>query len=171
MSSRPSTHNSWCPHSSPPEQTLIQSPAIIEWLEEKYPTRPAARRCRRPRQRRGRAGRDLDLDIHPINNRRILEYIRKTSCQRRRDQRLVWHLDQRRIRCVRALSAADKNRCRFSYGDAPTIADCDSVPQIQERSPLQGGLEPLAADHGRRSRLQRVASLHEAAPSAQPDAA
>src|SRR5207253_6773336 len=57
-------------------QVLIQSPAIIEWLEERYPT-PAllpvdSEACARVRALAAIVG----CDIHPINNRRILEYLR-----------------------------------------------------------------------------------------------
>lgn len=49
-------------------QVLIQSPAIIEWLEETPP--PSLRCCPRARPP-GHA-----CDVHPINNRRILMRLR-----------------------------------------------------------------------------------------------
>ncbi len=58
--------------------TLIQSPAIIEWLEERFPT-PALLPVDPDDRARVRAlAAIVGCDIHPINNRRILEYLRKT---------------------------------------------------------------------------------------------
>ncbi|MBV5298292.1 MAG: glutathione S-transferase N-terminal domain-containing protein, partial [Rhodoferax sp.] len=57
---------------------LIQSPAIIEWLEERYPS-PALLPAKPEDRARVRAlAAIVGCDIHPINNRRILEYLRKT---------------------------------------------------------------------------------------------
>ena len=58
-------------------QVLIQSPAIIEWLEETHPT-PALLPAGAAERARVRAlAAIVGCDIHPINNRRILEYLRK----------------------------------------------------------------------------------------------
>ncbi len=57
-------------------QVLIQSPAIIEWLEERYPT-PALLPADSPGRARVRAlAAIVGCDIHPVNNRRIIEYLR-----------------------------------------------------------------------------------------------
>ena len=57
--------------------TLIQSPAIIEWLEERYPTPPLLPANPDDRARVRALAAIVGCDIHPINNRRILEYLRK----------------------------------------------------------------------------------------------
>ncbi|MDX3882705.1 MAG: maleylacetoacetate isomerase, partial [Achromobacter sp.] len=59
-------------------QVLIQSPAIIEWLEEQYPTPALLPADADGRQRVRALAAIVGCDIHPINNRRILEYLRKT---------------------------------------------------------------------------------------------
>ena len=59
-------------------RVLIQSPAIIEWLEDTHPT-PALLPAHADDRAHVRALAALvGCDIHPINNRRILEYLRKT---------------------------------------------------------------------------------------------
>ncbi|NIC39743.1 maleylacetoacetate isomerase, partial [Aquabacterium sp. A08] len=60
------------------EQVLIQSPAIIEWLEEQYPTPALLPADAGGRQRVRALAAIVGCDIHPVNNRRILEYLRKT---------------------------------------------------------------------------------------------
>ncbi len=57
---------------------LTQSPAIIEWLEERYPA-PALLPANANDRARVRAMAALvGCDIHPLNNRRVLEYLRHT---------------------------------------------------------------------------------------------
>ena len=59
-------------------RVLIQSPAIIEWLEERYPT-PALIPADIDDRARVRAMAAIaGCDIHPINNRRVLEALRKS---------------------------------------------------------------------------------------------
>jgi maleylpyruvate isomerase len=57
---------------------LTQSPAIIEWLEERY----LLPRCCPPaaddRARVRALAAVVGCDIHPLNNRRVLEYLRHT---------------------------------------------------------------------------------------------
>ncbi|MBC7460467.1 MAG: maleylacetoacetate isomerase, partial [Thermoleophilia bacterium] len=57
-------------------RVLIQTPAIIEWLEEKYPT-PALLPSDLDARARVRALASIvGCDVHPVNNRRILEALR-----------------------------------------------------------------------------------------------
>lgn len=56
---------------------MIQSPAIIEWLEERYPTPPLLPADPDDRAHVRALAALIGCDIHPVNNRRILEYLRK----------------------------------------------------------------------------------------------
>ncbi len=154
------------------EQVLIQSPAIIEWLEERYPT-PALL----PADADGRAqvralAAIVGCDIHPINNRRILEYLRKT-----------FGADEAAINAwcgtwigagfdaYEALLAADPNRGRFSWGDAPTLADCYLVPQIESARRFQVDLGRWPLIMAVDAACGELDAFRKAAPAAQPDAA
>ncbi|MEY5099356.1 MAG: maleylacetoacetate isomerase [Pseudomonadota bacterium] len=153
------------------EQVLIQSPAIIEWLEEQYPNPPLLPADAIGRQQVRALAAIVGCDIHPVNNRRILEYLRKT-----------FGADQAAIKAwcgtwiaagfdaYEALLAADKQRGRFSYGDTPTIADCYLVPQVESarRFKVDLGRWPLimAVD----AACSELEAFRKAAPSAQPDA-
>lgn len=114
------------------EQVLIQSPAIIEWLEEKYPE-PALLPADSAGRARVRAlAAIVGCDIHPINNRRILEYLRK---QFGADEAAInaWcgNWITAGFDAYEALLAADTHGDRFSHGDAPTLADAYLIPQIE----------------------------------------
>jgi maleylpyruvate isomerase len=114
------------------EQMLIQSPAIIEWLEETYPT-PALLPVNASGRVHVRALAALvGCDIHPINNRRILQYLRN-ELGANEDAVNAWCATWIKdgFNAYEAILAADKKRGVFSYGDTPTLADVYLVPQVE----------------------------------------
>jgi maleylpyruvate isomerase len=150
---------------------LIQSPAIIEWLEERYPS-PALLPAKPEDRARVRAlAAIVGCDIHPINNRRILEYLRKTlGC----DEAAVlawcntWIVDG--FTALEALLAADKARGNFCFGHSPTLADAYLIPQVESARRFKVDLTPfpniLAIDKA----CGELDAFKRAAPSVQPDA-
>lgn len=153
------------------EQVLIQSPAIIEWLEERYPT-PALLPSDADGRARVRAlAAIVGCDIHPINNRRILEYLRKTFGA---DEAAVnaWcgHWITAGFDAYEALLAQDKTRGAFSIGNAPTMADVYLVPQVESARRFQVDLSrwPLISEVDRA--CGELVAFRSAAPLAQPDA-
>ncbi len=57
-------------------RVLTQSPAILEWLDERYLEPPLLPRDADARQRVRALAAVVGCDIHPVNNRRILEALR-----------------------------------------------------------------------------------------------
>lgn len=114
------------------EQTLIQSPAIIEWLEETHPTPALLPSTPSDRARVRALAAIVGCDVHPINNRRILEYLRK---QFGADTTAInawcgtWISSG--FDAYEALLGADSMRRGFSFGSTPTVADAYLVPQIE----------------------------------------
>jgi maleylpyruvate isomerase len=152
-------------------QTMIQSPAIIEWLEERYPT-PALLPADPEGRARVRAlAAIVACDIHPIHNRRILEYLRRTLGS---DEAGVEAWCQRWIAegfdALEALLAADTARGSFCFGDAPTLADVYLVPQVESarRFNLDLSCYPciVAVDRA----CAELEAFRRAAPAMQPDA-
>ena len=154
------------------EQVLIQSPAIIEWLEEKYPS-PALL----PQDADGRArvralAAIVGCDIHPINNRRILETLRKS-----------FGADEAAINAwcgtwisagfdaYEALLAADTQRGAFSFGHTPTIADVYLIPLIESARRFQVDLSRWPLIAGVEQACMVLPAFQAAAPARQPDAA
>ena len=152
-------------------EVLIQSPAIIEWLEEKYPE-PALL----PPDSSGRArvralAAIVGCDIHPVNNRRILEYLRH-QFGANEDAINAWcgTWIGAGFDAYEVLLAADAQRGRFSHGGTPTLADVYLVPQIESarrfkvdlaRWPLISAIDRACAE---------LDAFRLAAPAQQPDA-
>lgn len=153
------------------EQVLIQSPAIIEWLEEKYPT-PALLPAGADARAHVRAlAAIVGCDIHPINNRRILENLRKQfGANEEAINAWCGTWISAGFDAYEALLATDSQRGRFSFGDTPTLADVYLIPQIESarrfkvdlsRWPLIGAIEKAC---------NMLEAFQKAAPMAQPDA-
>jgi maleylpyruvate isomerase len=153
------------------EQVLIQSPAIIEWLEEKHPT-PALLPTGADARAHVRALASIvGCDIHPINNRRILQTLRK-QFGANEDAINAWcgHWISEGFDAYEALIAADKTRGRFSFGDTPTLADVYLIPQVESarRFNVDLGRWPLISAIDKA--CGEMEAFKKAAPMAQPDA-
>lgn len=151
---------------------LIQSPAIIEWLEETYPT-PALLPSDALGRARVRALAALvGCDIHPVNNRRILETLRH---QFNADEAAVnaWcaHWISAGFDAYEALLAADPTRGRFSFGDAPTLADVYLIPQVESARRFKVDIHRWPAIEVIDKICVELDAFRRAAPAKQPDAA
>ena len=152
-------------------EVLIQSPAIIEWLEERYPTpallpRDPARRA----QVRALAA-VVGCDIHPVNNRRILEELRHTFGANE-DAINAWcgKWIASGFDAIEALLAADTRRQGFCHGNAPTIADVYLVPQVESARRFKVDLSRWPRIMEVDARCAQLEAFQRAAPAAQPDA-
>ena len=153
------------------EQVLIQSPAIIEWLEEKHPT-PALLPSGTDARAHVRAlAAMVGCDIHPINNRRILQTLRK-QFGANEDAINAWcgHWISEGFNAYEALIAADKTRGRFSFGDTPTLADVYLVPQVESARRFNVDMTKWPHITAVDKACMELEAFQKAAPNQQPDA-
>lgn len=152
-------------------QVLIQSPAIIEWLEERHPA-PALLPADPDDRARVRAlAAIVGCDIHPINNRRILEYLRhELGC----DEAVInsWCATwiAAGFDAIEALLAADTQRGDFCFGGAPTLADVYLVPQVESARRFKVDMARWPRIEAVDAACARLAAFRLAAPALQPDA-
>jgi len=108
---------------------LTQSPAILEWLEETYPTPPLLPTDPVARAQVRAMAALIGCDIHPLNNLRVGKALRKDFGA---DQAAVdaWaaHWIAPGFAALESLVAQYGNG--WCFGDAPTLADCYLIPQI-----------------------------------------
>ena len=153
-------------------KVLIQSPAIIEWLEERYPTPPLLPAGADERAHVRALAALIGCDIHPVNNRRILETLRKDFGA---DAAAIDRWCQTWITAgfdaYEALLAADRQRGRFSSGDAPTLADVYLVPQVESARRFKVDLGPYPLICAVDQACSQLDAFRRAAPAVQPDAA
>ena len=153
-------------------EVLIQSPAIIEWLEEKYPTPALLPRDPQRRAQVRALAAIVGCDIHPVNNRRILEYLRKTfGADDAAINAWAGTWISAGFDAYEALLAADTKRGRFSHGDTPTIADCYLIPQIESARRFKVDLTQWPLIMAVEKACMELEAFQKAAPKEQPDAA
>ncbi|MBV1775933.1 maleylacetoacetate isomerase [Burkholderiaceae bacterium DAT-1] len=109
---------------------LSQSLAIIEYLDEAYPaqallpTDPVARAKVRS------LALQIAADIHPINNLRVLQYLKRelSASQEQVDAWIRHWVDTGFATLETQLLAAGATK--YCYGDQPSLADACLVPQV-----------------------------------------
>lgn len=150
---------------------LTQSPAIIEWLEERYPTPALLPTDPQARARVRALAAIVGCDVHPVNNRRILEALRHDFGA---DEAAVNRWCAKWIGAgfdaIDALLATDLGRGDFCFGHSPTLADVYLVPQIESARRFNVDLQrwPRLLDVDRA--CSGLGAFAKAVPSAQPGA-
>jgi len=148
---------------------LTQSPAILEWLEETWPTPPLLPTGLVDRAHVRAMAALVGCDIHPLNNLRVGKALRETFGA---DQTAVDAWSGRWITPgFQALEAlVERHGDGWCFGAAPTLADCYLIPQIYSARrfnvPLDTFPRLLAVETAARSHPAFIA----AHPDEQPDA-
>ncbi|MDD0809988.1 maleylacetoacetate isomerase [Curvibacter sp. RS43] len=152
-------------------EVLIQTPAILEWLEETHPNPPLLPADAAGRARVRALAALVACDIHPVNNRRILETLRH---QFGADEAAINAWCGRWISegfdALEALLASDPTRGRFCHGDTPTLADVTLVPQIESARRFQVDLSRWPRISAIDAACAALPAFADAAPGRQPDA-
>jgi maleylacetoacetate isomerase len=150
---------------------LTQSVAILEWLDETFPSPPIL-----PRDPAGRARvRSLALavacDIHPINNTRVLSYLTGTLGVTE-EQKNGWYkywIDTG-FEALETRLARERATGRFCHGDAPTVADICLVPQMANARRVEFDFTPYPTLVRIEAACVALPAFAAAAPAKQPDA-
>jgi maleylacetoacetate isomerase len=150
---------------------LTQSMAILEWLEERYPT-PALL----PADLSGRArvrglAQLIVADIQPLQNSALVRYLRDTlGADERAAAGWLEHWIDRGFSALEERLGRDAGTGRFCHGDRPSLADVCLVPQCA--SARRFGVDP--ARYPRISAIEaacrELPAFEAAAPDRQPDA-
>jgi maleylpyruvate isomerase len=156
----------------PSEPPLIQSPAILEWLEEAYPQPPLLPPDPLGRQRVRALAALIGCDIHPLNNKRVLDALRQRFGA---DEAAILAWCSTWITAgfdaYQALLQAEPHRGRFSHGHTPTLADCYLVPQLASARRFEVDLSPWPLLLDIEAACLALPAFQQAAPAHQPDAA
>lgn len=108
---------------------FTQSPAILEWLEERWPE-PALLPAEIESRAIVRAMCSIICcDIHPINNLRVLTHLR-AELGTDEAQIVAWIARWMSDGFAALEDLVARHGGRFAYGDRPSLADCVLVPQI-----------------------------------------
>jgi maleylpyruvate isomerase len=109
---------------------ISQSLAIIEYLDETHPNPPLLPKAPVERARVRSLALTIACDIHPLNNTRVLAYL-KGVLKASDAQHDEWyrHWIREGFRGIEAMLQSGGTG-RFCHGDTPTMADVLLVPQV-----------------------------------------
>lgn len=150
---------------------LTQSPAIIEWLEERYPTPPLLPTNINDRARVRALAAVVGCDIHPLNNRRVLMALRQNlGCDEDAVLRWCGTWINAGFTALEAMLSQDSQRGDFCFGGAPTVADAYLVAQIESARRFKVDLAPYPTLVAIDRACALLPAFAQAAPKNQVDA-
>jgi maleylpyruvate isomerase len=146
---------------------LVQSMAILEWLDERYPDPPLLPPDRDGRARVRALAEHVNSGIQPLQNAIVLRMLR--------EKLPGWEREWARLHIARGLeglerAVADGGAGRFCHGDAPGLADCYLVPQLYNARRYGVDVAPFATLLRVEEACAALPAFAAAHPDRQPDA-
>lgn len=150
---------------------LTQSPAILEWLEEVYPETALLPQGAFEKAKVRALAALVGCDIHPINNKRVLEYLRN-QLQQDESQVLAWCAEwiSTGFSALEALLTQDPSRQNFCYGTEPTLADVYLIPQVYSAKRFNVDLSAYPIIVSIYEHCMQLPAFQQADPAQQADA-
>lgn len=151
--------------------TISQSLALIEYLEDTHPEPPLLPRAPVDRARVRAMALAVACDIHPLNNLRVLNYLR-SPLGADEDAVNTWyrHWVAEGLRGLEANAKELTGDGRHMFGTSVTLADVCLVPQMYNARRFHCDLGPYPTLRAICAHLETLSPFTAAAPETQPDA-
>ncbi len=152
---------------TPGGDTLIQSLAIIEYLDETHPQPPLLPKDPVARAKVRALADLIACDIHPLNNTSALRYL-KNELHQEQSAIDTWyhHWVVTGFEALEALIAPGP----YAWGNAVTLADVCVVPQVANARRLKVPLDKFPKIVAVDAACQALMAFERARPENQPDA-
>ncbi len=146
---------------------LVQSMAILEWLEERFPDPPLLPPDLEGRARVRALAEHVNSGIQPLQNALVLRMLK--------EREPGWEREWVRFHISRGLEAleravGDGRAGRFCHRDAPGLADCYLVPQLYSARRFGVDLAPYPRLRRIEEACVSLAPFQAADADRQPDA-
>ncbi|WP_129641034.1 maleylacetoacetate isomerase [Peristeroidobacter agariperforans] len=150
---------------------LTQSLAIIEYLNDLHPQPPLLPADPLARAQVRSMALAIACDIHPLNNLRVLNYVRQDLGQND-DGVNTWYLHwvAEGFRGLEQQVAKHSSSRRYCFGDSLTLADVCLAPQMYNARRFKCDLTPFPTLVAISTHLETLPAFDAARPEVQPDA-
>jgi maleylacetoacetate isomerase len=152
-------------------EVLTQSLAILEYLEETHPEPPLLPRDPVDRARVRALALITAADVHPIQNLRVMAYLRDKFGQTE-ESAFAWsrHWIETGFDAYEASVAKDRRTGAFSHGDRPSLADLCLVPQVFNAQRFKVDMAKYPTIQRIHATCMKHPAFDAAQPAKQPDA-
>jgi maleylpyruvate isomerase len=152
-----------------PDGTISQSLAILEWLEERFPSPALLPSAPGDRAVVRAMANVVACDIHPLNNLRVLNAL-QSDFSASPGQVTAW-IERWIMDGFNGLEPAIvRHGERFAFGDEPGLADCCLVPQVYSARRFGVDLTPFPAILAVNELALGIPAVAASHPDRQPDA-
>lgn len=159
-------------------ESLSQSMAIIEYLDETHANSPLLPKGALGRAKVRALAQSISCEIHPLNNLRVLKYLVK-ELKLDEATKTAWYVHW----CVEGLQAFERQlasdaayrakhgqaKSVYCYGSTPTLADCCLVPQIFNAQRFNVPFDGLPLTMAAFDACMKLAAFQQASPQNCPD--
>ena len=154
------------------DQVLVQSLAILEYLDETFPAQPLLPTEPLAKARVRGLANIIACDIHPLNNLAVLNYL-KDDLSVDEESRTLWyqHWVRQGFEGMEPLLAQSSETGKFCHGDTPGLADVCLVPQVFNAQRFNCDLSPYPTIGRIYEACTALEAFDKAQPSNQPEAA
>jgi len=153
------------------DTTVTQSLAIIEYLEERYPSLLLMPSAPDLRAQVRAVAQQICCDIHPLNNLRVLNYLR-TTMKQDESARHAWYqhwISEGLNTLEQQLTRDDAHQSLCYFGDHPTVADLCLIPQLYNARRFNCDTSNCPTLLKINEYCMTLSAFQQASPAQQPD--
>ena len=149
---------------------MWQSLAILEYLDETWPTPALLPSPARERQRVRAIAQTIACDVHPLNNLRVMQYFEHTwrVPQSERDE-WVKHWIVEGFQALETMLNDHPATGKYCEGDTPSLADCCLIPQVYNARRYGVAMEAFPVIERIERACLALPAFDAARPERQPD--